>query len=153
MIKVLLIIAIFTCCVVAGVIIKNGLLNRVKCFEQFEILLNEISSKICFLKADKSSILKDFSNDYIYAKEFVSGYLTEGKGYLNILNDNENYVINTFLNSVGKSDMDGEISNLKYYEHLIDSMKSKSKDNYNKYGMFSVKMSIILGTLIAIILI
>lgn len=153
MIKAGLIIIIFSCCILVGVIIKNHLLSRVKICEEFEILINEIRAKICFLKADKNIILSEFSEKYSYAKQFVNEYLSGGQGCSNVLKDDENSVINELLSSIGKRDMDGELSNLQYYEKVVLTMKNACKENYDKYGMFSIKMAIILGTLITIILI
>jgi len=86
-------------------------------------------------------------------EEIIHNYLLLGKVDCAYLKNAENKALNDFLNSIGKMDVDGEINNLNYYENLIDEYCVATEENYLKYGVFSIKISIIIGALIVIFLI
>lgn len=79
-------------------------------------------------------------------------YIKNGIGEMICLKEEENQGINQMLNSIGKSDVEGELNNLQYYEALIFKKYQEAQEKCEKYGTFSIKISIILGVLIAIIL-
>jgi len=153
MIKLILIIFIIVCSVLIGIGIKNHLQNRLDIFRDFKDLIKNISGEITFLKTDKYTMLKNQHLKNKHSNQFLNDYLVLGKGELSILKSHENKELNNFLNSIGKKDVDGEIYNLNYYENLIEKNYTLAETNYNKYGVFSIKMSILFGVLLAIILI
>lgn len=153
MIKLLLILAIIGCFVLIGVIIKNYFFARVECFSQFKNLCKELENQIFFLKTDKSTILKNFSIQNNFVKEFANSFLQGGAGKISILKQPELTLLNNFILSIGKSNVEGEIANIRFYETSINTQLVLAQNSYSKYGMFSVKMSILAGTLFAIILI
>lgn len=153
MIKIFLIISIVVCCALIGVVIKNQLLIRLNIFKDFKSICKGCSNEIAFLKTDKYTMLKKCSISIKQSCQLVDDYIVLGKCESKYLKTQENKLINDFLNSIGKMDVDGEINNLKYYEDVISNHYFKAEDNYNKYGLFSIKISIIIGTMIAIFLI
>lgn len=153
MIKFILIIAIIVCSSLIGVVIKNHFLNRLNVFKEFKELCKILSTEISFLKTDKYTLLKKQQFKLKGSADFINDYILLGKGNLNILNTSENRLINDFLNSIGKKDVDGELHNLKFYENLISKECVVAEEKYNKYGLFAIKISIVFGTLIAILLI
>lgn len=153
MIKLVLIILIIVCSVLIGNTIKNYLKNRYEIYLDFKDLIKSISNEISFLKTDKFSLLKNQNLKNKNSENFLKSYINNGNGESWILKENECKELNTFLNSIGKKDIDGEMYNLTYFETLIDKNCRTTQENYNKYGVFAIKMSILFGALLAIILI
>ena len=87
------------------------------------------------------------------SKAIIDNYLMGNNVECVYLKSVENKTINDFLNSVGKMDVDGELNNLKYYCDLMEEYYRINEDIYNKYGTFSIKISIVIGALIVIFLI
>ena len=152
MIKTLLIVGILAITIAIGCVINNYLLVRFNIYTDFKDIIKSIKSEISFLKTEKTLLLKKQNYKNKFTKEFISKYIETGVGDIYYLKPHENEELNTLLNSIGKSDIDGEINNLTYYENFIQKKCTESEEKYTKYGAFSIKMSIILGTLIAIIL-
>jgi hypothetical protein len=152
MIKALLIIGILTTSVCIGVVINNYFSMRVKIYKSIISIIQSIKSEIQFLKTNKISLLKSQNVDNVCVKEFVNSYVELGAGEILYLRPNENVEINKLFDSIGKSDIDGELNNLKYYEELILRNCKESENKFMKYGSFSIKMAILIGTLISIIL-
>ena len=153
MIKFLLIVGIEICGVSCGVIIHNHFLNRLQFFKDFEKACKNIVGEIAFLKTDKFTLLSKLDFHSKNTKEFRDKYIMYGKGFSNILNENENIFFNEFLDSIGSNNVDGEVYNLGYYERLIKEYISTSQEKYNKYGVLAIKLSIIISALLVIILI
>ena len=152
MIKVLLIVGILTTSVCVGVVINNYFSMRVKIYKSIISIIQAVKSEIQFLKTDKISLLKnqDVANNLV--KEFIDDYISFGEGNITYLKPNENSEINRLFDSIGKSDVNGEINNLQHYESLILKNYHDSEDKFVKYGSFSIKMAILFGALIVIIL-
>ena len=151
--KLLLIIGIVICCVLIGLGIKQYLFNRYRLYSDFKEFCKQINSEIVFLKTDKFTLINKqrFENKHI--NEFLKDYVNKGVGNSRMLKEEENLKLNEFLDSIGKKDVSGEIDNLSYYESQIAKSCLVAEEYYNKYGLFAVKMSIIVGSLIAIVLI
>ena len=153
MIKTLLIISILIVSVVIGLTIKNYFSVRHQIYLDFKDIIQSIKTEITFLKTDKISLLKKQNCSSKVAQENLNDYIEAGQAETKFLNQNENFKLNEFLNSIGKNNIDGEIMGLQYYENIIIKDCNLSEEKLNKYGTFSVKLAIIIGTLIAIILI
>jgi len=153
MIRIILMIGIVVCCVLIGNMIKNCLFVRCQIFKDFKGLCKSISNEITFLKTDKFTMLNNREFLDKRSAEIIHNYLLLGKVDCAYLKNAENKALNDFLNSIGKMDVDGEINNLNYYENLIDEYCVATEENYLKYGVFSIKISIIIGALIVIFLI
>ena len=153
MIKVLLIVGILTTSVCVGVVINNYFSMRVKIYKSIISIIQAVKSEIQFLKTDKISLLKNQDAANSLVKEFIDDYISLGEGNITCLKPNENSEINRLFDSIGKSDVNGEINNLQYYESLILKNYHDSEDKFVKYGSFSIKMAILFGALIVIILI
>ena len=153
MIKVLLIVGILTTSVCVGVVINNYFSMRVKIYKSIISIIQAVKSEIQFLKTDKISLLKNQDASNSLVKEFIDDYISLGEGNITCLKPNENSEINRLFDSIGKSDVNGEINNLQYYESLILKNYHDSEDKFVKYGSFSIKMAILFGALIVIILI
>jgi len=152
MIKMFLILGIIICGVTFGIIIHNHLFNKVRIFKDFEKICKDITSEISFLKTEKYTLLKKQTPNNQYSAAFLNQYLLSGKGNITLLKEKENNILNEFLDSVGNKNVDGEIYNLEYYEKIIKEYMDDMQEKYNKYGVLSIKLSIILSALLVIIL-
>lgn len=153
MIKLILIILILLVSVAIGLTIKNFFSTKYNIYVDFKDIIQSIKSEISFLKTDKRTLLKKQCCKNKHAQEFLNDYIKLGQAETMFLTSNENLRLNEFLDSIGKSDVDGELMSLKYYENLINKDCQVQEEKLNKYGNFSVKLAIIIGTLISIILI
>ena len=153
MIKFFLMMGIVVTCVMIGTIVRNYLFVRCQIFKDFKGLCKSISNEISFLKTDKFTMLRNRVFLFKQSKAIIDNYLMENNVECVYLKSVENKTINDFLNSVGKMDIDGELNNLKYYGDLMEEYYRINEDIYNKYGTFSIKISIVIGVLIVIFLI
>lgn len=153
MIKLFLMVGIVVCCALIGAVIKNYLYVRAEIFKDFNGLCKSISNEISFLKTDKFTILKNNGDLSKQSKVIIDDYVVLGKADSIFLKNYENKAINDLLSSIGKKDVDGELNNLTYHQNLMENYHKKNEDIYVKYGVFSIKISIIIGALIVIFLI
>ena len=153
MIKILLIGGVIAISVMVGVYIKNYLLCRYQIFSEFKNLLQSMKLEISFLKTDKRNLLKKYNFKNKHLRKFVIAYSDSRIEDCIYLNRDENIKLYEILESIGKNDVEGELRSIDYYENIVFNYCNIAYDNLNKYGNFSIKLAIILGTLIAIIMI
>ena len=153
MIKILLMVGIVVCVILCGVIANNYFLNRLIFFKNYEKACKDIVGEISFLKTDKITLISKINFSSKHAKEFRDNYILYGSGHSSILSETENKFFNDFLNSIGNNNVDGEVYNLAYYERLIKEYVVRAQEKYDKYGVLSIKLSIIIAALLVIFLI
>lgn len=153
MIKTCLIISIMIVSFLIGFCIKNYLNIRHVIYVDFKDLIQSIKTEINFLKTEKIALLKNQKCQSKHSQEFVNKYIISGCGGSAYLKQNEIDELNNLFNTIGKNDVDGELNNLEFFELKINKKCKETEEKLNKYGVFSIKMSIVLGALIAIILI
>ena len=129
----------------------NSKKNVYKCLVDFcdcsllEIKFNKTNFKKIINKYIKSCNfeMKNILNSYLERKPYNS----------KILNSEENEVVQNFLCSIGKKDVDGEVDNISKYKEIFKLSYEKAKEDEKKHGVISLKISIVIGLLLAIILI
>lgn len=153
MIKTLLIVAIIVVSVLIGVVINKYLVVRKNIYDDFKDMIQTIKSEISFLKTEKLSLLKNYKCKNKNVEDFLNNYISCGQANISFLKQEENEELLKLLNSIGKSNIEGELNNLEYYEGVIIKNCRNAQEKYDKYGTFSIKLSILFGALVAIILI
>lgn len=153
MIKIIFIIVILIISVIIGYLIKQYFSIRRDLFYDFKDVFQLLKSEISFLKSSKLEILTGRKFKTKYCSEFIDRYVKNEEICCVYLNDFEIKELLIMLDSIGNSDVDGEINNINYCEIKIEKFCKKAEENFNKYGSFSFKISFILGVLISIILI
>ena len=136
-----------------GVQIKQNLKRKTIFFEEWVSFCENYKREITFLKCnlktivekciDKNGLLNDIFKDFFSNKKIKITYLTI----------EEQDLINTFLCTLGKKDVDGEINNVEFYEGKFKEILSKQNKTFATYGNFSIKMSLVVGLLVCILLI
>ena len=58
-----------------------------------------------------------------------------------------------FLSSLGKGDVNYEISNINYYENIFEELRKSSKELLEKDGVMYIKLMIGIGLAVCILLI
>lgn len=153
MIKTLLIVGIIVVATLIGFAIKSHFSIRYSVFDDFKDMVSSLKSEICFLKSDKFSFLKNYRCKSKVTQDFIDKYVAGEKCNIRYLKEEEKDELVQLLDNIGKRDVDGEIYNLDYYYQKISKHCDISQDQLSRYGLFSIKISIIIGVLIAIILI
>lgn len=70
-----------------------------------------------------------------------------------ILKDEEKNVILDFFSRLGRHDSDNEVKLIDDFKNLIEPLSKISNEEKNKYGKMSVKISFLLGLMIAILIV
>lgn len=153
MLKLILICLIIVTSVLIGVSIKQYLYTKHQIYLDFKDIIKSIKTEIYFLKTNKEELLKKQICKNKSTQEILTGYLDNGRVNSIYLSQSDNIKIAEFLNNIGRNNVEGELASLEYYENIINSNCDIAYNNLNKYGSFSIKLAIIIGTLISIILI
>ena len=110
--------------------------------------------EIKFNKSNFKKIIENYLNNCnLEVKNFLSSYLNRSKYSSKVIKNEDNAIIQNFLASIGRKDVDGEVYNLNKYKAIFISAFEKAREDEKKMGVASLKVSIVLGLLIAIILI
>lgn len=124
-------------------------------FKELNVFANVLENQIKFKKNSLKIIVKD--NLYLFSSPLnntLSSYFISPNSYVGIyaLTVQENEFLQSFLNSLGKSDSTGEINNLNFYKSEINKKLDESKENYKKLGTLGTKLGFIAGLLMIIVL-
>lgn len=71
---------------------------------------------------------------------------------INFLKENEKDIITMFFKTLGRSDVESQIKEIKNYQIKFDEMSNLAINENKKYGMLSLKLGIITGLLLIVIL-
>lgn len=152
MIKFLLLVAVILVCGFAGYILNLYYKTRIDIYEDVLRMCNTFKSEIYFLQTDFKTLLSNFSagkTTSAITQEYLKGERVSSV----FLKPKESGDLTEFFSSIGKHDVDGEIKNLTYWEGVFKLKRDAVKDFYDKYGVMILKLSIIVGSMLAIILI
>ena len=71
----------------------------------------------------------------------------------NVLRDEDNLIIASFLFALGKSDLENEITNIKRYQDVFEEKKRKYESDLNKKGDMYYKLFVLLGITLMILVV
>lgn len=143
---------ILACFIYIGYSINLYYKNRCNFYKNLIDFLNIYENEITFNKNNIFSILAN----HTFGKAidiFLNNYLNYNIIYPKYILESEMKEINNLLESLGKKDIDGEIQNLNNFKIKFEHLYIKCCDDYKKKGSISIKLSFVIGLLIAILLI
>ena len=151
MIKFLILLLIIVLSGLIGFVVSNYYKNRVTLYYELIKMITNFKSEIFFLQTNFKTLLERQTYGK-YVNMVLQNYLKNGQASIALLKSKETQELTMCLNSIGKSDVDGEIKNLNYYDGVFNEKYLETKNFYDKYGSLIIKLSIIAGALIAVIL-
>ena len=152
--KIFLIILIIFAFALIGFIFYLNYNSKKKLYKSLIGFCNYSLLEIRFNKSNFLKIIEKYMKSCcLEAKNFLKSYIDKNSYTSKILQKEENYEIQNFILSLGKKDIDGEVSNLKNFKSLFEIKLKKAEDDEKKKGVPSLKVFIILGLIIAIILV
>jgi len=152
MIKFLLLVAVILVCAFVGYLLNLYYKTRIDIYEDVLKMCNTFKSEIYFLQTDFKTLLANFSSCKT-TTAITQDYLKNGRATSVFLKQKESGELVEFFSSIGKRDVDGEIKNLGFWEEVFKTKRDAVKGFYDKYGVMILKLSIIVGSMLAIILI
>lgn len=147
--KFYLIIAVFSIFLIIGIIIYYRYYLRHKLYSDLLYICKYLKNNISFKKDNLNEILSIATSNMSFATKHL------------IKNKNANYIlfkkcdiemVDKFLQSLGKGDVEYEINNINYYSTEFEEMKNLSKENLQKNGVVYLKVIIGLGLCVCIML-
>lgn len=164
MIKILLVIIVVGGFLYVGCGVSNYYKKRDEFFSGLILLCDKLRADIdfsgknlvtIFQNIDLDGNLKKLSSNFCeYLKnkdvEFSTKQLFRG---IWILKDEEKTTIYDFFSRLGRHDSDNEIKLIDDFKIIISPLFATCQQDKNKYGKMSVKISFLLGLMVAILII
>jgi len=168
-IKFIILIIIFGACTSLGVLMSKKYKNRVIELREFKSTMNTLETKIKFTYEPIPEILKDISENlgkntslilkkaslYMEKNTTQSAWnqaIEETKKNLS-LNNEDITIIKNLGNLLGKTDVEGQISEINVTSNFIDSQIIKAEEERKKNEKMYRNLGTIVGLAIVIILI
>lgn len=143
--KYLLLLVVFCTCVYIGVEVKRYFADRLKFYDKMITFCEYAIKEISFYNTTKNKMIEKYTDTCLSA--VLCGQNDK------LLSDEENRKIQEFLDSIGKFDTTNELQNIQFYKEYLTSQKQKCVVEFDKKGMLSLKLSILIGVLLCILLI
>lgn len=169
MIKYISLVAILFLAMYIGNLMSKKYINRVKELVQIKLALNIIKSKIKFTQIPLKDIFEQISKntEEVNVKEFWENTIKELNKNLSIEEAWENAIKKTETNlnkedlnilldmgkMLGKTDVDGQVSNLEIASTFIDTQIEKAEIEKQKNSKLYKTLGVVTGLAIIIILI
>ena len=167
--KTIILMLIFLGSTSIGYIISKKYSNRVIELKEFRNAINILENKIKFtyepigeiFKEISKNINTDISNVFMKASNYLENSTTkeawkkaieEEKDYLSI-NDEDRNIIENLGNMLGKTDVDGQISEIKLTSKFIETQIEKAEEEKKKNQKLYRTLGTVIGLAIVIILI
>jgi len=152
--KIILILVIVLASSLIGVFVYLSCNSKKNIYKNLIDFCDYSLLEIKFNKANFRKIIERYlKNCNFEVKNYLNAYLERKTYSSKVLKTEENIVIANFLSSIGTKDVDGEVDNLNKYKEFFKLSFEKAQEEEKKRGITSLKISIVLGLLFAIILI
>lgn len=165
-IKLLILILLFFICSWIGIILSKKYSNRVKELKQLKGALNIIENKIKFTYEPIPEIFKEIYSKYsgniseIFKKAYeIMQNENAGKAWeISVLEVDSNLkqedkdILIGFGKLLGKTDVEGQISQLNMINQFLDSQIDKAENECEKGEKLYKKLGVISGTMMVIVL-
>ena len=150
--KIFILVTIVFCFVYIGYSIKLYFKNRNNFFKSLLDFVSIYKNEISFSKDSLKRILDThrFEKDF---DKFIRDFSILKIDYPKYILDNEKLEINKFLDSIGTKDIDGEIQMVNSFENKFKLVFENTTTDLVKKGGLALKLSLVLGLLLAILLI
>ncbi|MBQ0097770.1 MAG: stage III sporulation protein AB [Oscillospiraceae bacterium] len=155
MIKLLGCVLLVFCSTILGNRFSRKLSKRKEILQNFVNLLDNAYTKIEYSSNNLADIFNDSFLEFSFKdnEPFSSQWKTMLKGYQNILSSNDINLLIDFSNEIGKTDTNGEISNILLYQGLLKENIESAKDDIEKKSRLYTLLGFSIGMTLAIILI
>lgn len=147
MIKIVLIILIIIFTSLIGYFIKFHYINNLNFYIDCKNFIENYINEISFQKSRYQDIVSKMK----FSEAFTKFILHDICPYY--ISNGDKIELISFKESIGKFDIDGEISNSKNYLLKFNNKIQKGKEDIKCRGELYFKLSIVIGLIIAIILI
>ena len=163
--RYILIAVLFVVSLVVGYIFYNKYDKRKKFFTALIMLAEKLSVEINFSRERLKVLIENFDKNtrqnllgvdegflsYLDRKEELDEKVIFKKA--DVLKREEKDFILLFLKTLGRSDVENQTKEIASFSSRFQEMKGKCDVEYKKYGMLSLKLSLIAGLFFVIILI
>ncbi len=145
-------------CGIFGYQFNNLLKERVIFYEDCIHFLKELEINISFLQEDFYCYIKNFKAK---SKDFYEVLVTflktrEGENPKNLkpnfVKDEDKKFVESILNTIGKTDAEGQISELNFFNLKCEEQLVEAKNIYKKYSSITIKLGILLGLLVVLVI-
>ena len=161
--KFVLIVLLISICVLIGGKFYFKYKKRLLFFEALVYLCQKFDVEIAFSRQRVQNIITSLDEklknnlcglDKNFLNCISSENLIEKENLffdINFLTDDEKNTIFLFFKSLGRSDMENQLKEIKNFDSKFTAFQTQSNSDYKKYGKLSVKMSIIASLMIVVI--
>lgn len=154
MIKVVCLLTMFIGFSYFGIAIGRDYSKKEMFLSEVLSFLNILSNDIKFNKSKLTNVInQNVENFKTDLQKVLNGFLKNEKVEVPFLTKYENQKMFEFLNSVGKYDVEGELSNIERYKQIFDAFYKESIEKNKKYGVLYSKLGVMLGLIVVIIFI
>lgn len=159
LIKLFLLITIFVCCVLIGVLFSKFFKRKRDFYLDLVSFCDSAKLNISYSRLKLSEIIdnnfQNYSNDF---KNFLNEYQRniicdkeKLKDLINFLDKSSSDEIVDFFCSIGKMTKDEEIENFEINNKRFIQKKDMAIENYNKYSSLFIKLFVVCGLMLVII--
>ena len=150
--KIILLIVLGLAFVYLGLQIKKYYTNRNNFYISMLKFINILAGEISFLKSDLPSVIKsnNFGSD---VDKVLNNYIHDNKIAVGYLSDGENKEVANFLDSIGKSDVNGELNNINYYRTSFEVKSAQCMQDVKVKSNMYFKLISLCGLVLCIIFI
>ena len=158
MLKLLIGAALFVCCGYAGYGISAHYRKRYNLLVKINGYIDALENGISYLQNTSEELTKGYTGESkddcaIILRRYLSlldkGTFSKGDCFdatkTHLLSGYERQILADMLFSLGKSDLDTQLSELKNYRALFAPVTESAKQNYKKYGTLAFKLGILTG--------
>ena len=165
--KILLLAAVFACCVLIGVGISAYYTKRVRFFRDSVKFCETMLSEVTFLHTKLGNLIKTnierFNTPFRTVLEEFLKYLNHSvtvddfiktcETILVFLKPHERTVVSDFFRHLGEMDEEGESGNIKNYISEFRQTAENCEKDKSRFGGLFVKLGVAIGAVLVIILI
>lgn len=140
-----------------GLIMLKRRKNRVEYFSSLVKLSDKLISEISFRKENLTVVLKEFAQDEKtelseHVKSFCASPYEKIHIQKGILKTGERAAVEEFFFSLGATDADTQIFELRNYGQKFQEMYSSENERFKKNGNVGLKLSVLAGLAIGILI-
>lgn len=150
LIKIIGIVLVFLCFTMFGFYQSYKLNRRKRSVADILLFLNKLSTAIRYRTSDIYTLVDDCSHGCLLPLKNKKEYL-KAVDELNLYKD-ERKLLKAFFTEFGKTDVDGELSNIEYYKHIFAEQYQTAKSEIEKKSKLYRMSGLFTGLAFAVIL-
>ncbi len=134
---------------------SKKLYHRKRVLEDFVLLLKSAVTKIRYSTQSLSFVFSDnfMSYEFIDDKPFVNQWTDMLKVYFNILDKTDIEILTEFAQSLGVTDVKGELSNINMYIEMLEHQVCDANENIIKKSKLYSTLGVSLGLAVTIMIV